>query len=72
MTGPSDTDGFDNREFPDGTLVDVPVIMMIMPLVHKVIEEPTKLVECLTTWTVSCSVRQTRSLLNKSPVPSSR
>ena len=55
-----------------GTLVDVPMIMMIMPLVHKVIEEPTKLAECLTNWTVSCSVRRVSSLMNKSPIPSSR
>ena len=41
-----------------GRVVDVPVIMTIMPLVHKVIEEPGKLAECLTNWTVSCSVRR--------------
>ena len=55
-----------------GRVVDVPVIMTIMPLVHKVIEELAKLAECPTNWTVCCSVRRWSSLMNKSPVPSSR
>ena len=41
-----------------GRLVDVPVIMLIMALVHMVIEEPAKLAECPTNWTVCCSVRR--------------
>ena len=55
-----------------GRVVDVPVIMTIMPLVHKVIEELAKLAECPTNWTVCCSVRRWSLLMNKSPIPLSR